>query len=482
MWSIRFRHPLAPAAGVTVLAFSTAGLWPSSTDVSFIAAAGALALALLGAAAALPLRRLPAGSLVAVPVGCDLLIALLRQAQGGSYSGYGPLVVIPIVWTGLVLGRRAVLVVSATTALLFAVPIVIEGSPLYPSSGWRGALLWALIALAIGLGAERVMHGQEEQSALLAARANELDRLAATQHAIGTASFDLDAVMSTVVEEARQLTKADAAVVEIPDGDELVYRAVSGGAEEFLGFRLSSEGAISGLALRTGETLACDDSELDERTDRGACRRVGARSLVVVPLFHDGRAAGVLKVYSAQLAAFGPGDIQVLTLLAGTIGSALARADLLERLNELALTDELTGVPNRRSWSDHFERALSRARRSRQPLSVVVLDLNDFKNVNDVQGHAAGDRLLRTAAAYWSRVLRETDVLGRIGGDEFAVVLEHTGMETAATVADRLAKSIPAGEATVAVGVAEWDGDESEESLLARADAAMYADKGTLGR
>jgi diguanylate cyclase (GGDEF)-like protein len=159
------------------------------------------------------------------------------------------------------------------------------------------------------------------------------------------------------------------------------------------------------------------------------------------------------------------------------IGSALARAELLQKLEQLALTDELTGLPNRRNWYERLEHALARARRSGAPLSLIALDLNGFKQVNDRQGHAAGDRLLRTAAACWASVLRDSDVLGRIGGDEFAVILEQTDAPTAAAVAERLEESLTSGGVTVATGIATWERGEDAASLLSRADAAMYGRK-----
>ena len=474
---LRSGRPLILAAGVALLAFSTARLWPARTDLPVFEAAGGVAFALLLLAAWLQRKHVPAWVTIVVPVGCDLFVALLRQAQGGSNSGYSPLVLAPVVWAGLVLGRRAVLVVSTCTALLFAVPIAVEGPPLYPTNGWRGVVLWSLISLFVGLGADRIMRAQREQTDVAEARARELDRLAETQNAIATSEFDLDAVLRTVAQEARRLTGADAAVVEIPDGDELVYRAASGTAETFIGLRLPSGNAISGLALRSGATLVCDDSETDDRVDLEACRRVGARSLVVVPLRHDAQTSGVLKVYRASPNAFRPEHVRVLTLLANMIGSALARAELLEKLNHLALTDELTGLANRRSWHDHLEHALARARRSGAPLSVVVLDLNGFKQVNDTQGHAAGDRLLRTVSACWSSVLRDSDILGRIGGDEFAVILEQTDEITAARIAGRLGESLRTGSVTAATGTATWNRREDAEGLVSRADAAMYEQK-----
>jgi diguanylate cyclase (GGDEF)-like protein len=472
---------LTLAAGVVLLSFATARLWPAGTDLPAFEAAGAVAVALLVVAAWLSRGDHSPWLVLLVPVGCDLLVAFLRQAQGGSNSGYAPLVFVPLVWTGLVLGRRGVLVLSACTALLFAVPILIVGPPLYPDNGWRGVVLWAVVALFIGLGADRVMRAEEQQTEVARTRARELDRLAETQNAIATSEFDLDDVLGTVVQEARRLTGADAAAVEMPDGDDLVYRAASGTAEAHVGLRLPIAAAISGLAVRTGETLVCDDSETDARVDLEACRHVGARSLVVVPLLHDAHAAGVLKVYSRKPSAFTPEHVRVLTLLADMIGSALARAELLDQLHQLALTDELTGLANRRSWYDHLEHALARARRSAAPLSVVVLDLNGFKQINDKQGHAAGDRLLRTVSACWSAVLRDSDVLGRIGGDEFAVILDQTDGETAARVAARIETSLPAAEVSVATGIATWNGVEDVEGFLSRADAAMYEQKSENG-
>ncbi len=113
------------------------------------------------------------------------------------------------------------------------------------------------------------------------------------------------------------------------------------------------------------------------------------------------------------------------------LGAALARAELMEKLSDQAVTDELTGLPNRRAWYEHLEQALARAGRTSQPLSIVMLDLDGFKRVNDEDGHVAGDRLLKSVTSAWTGELRATDVLGRIGGDEFAVILELTDAEAA---------------------------------------------------
>jgi diguanylate cyclase (GGDEF)-like protein len=366
--------------------------------------------------------------------------------------------------------------ITLCTLLVFTVPIVVVGPPIYPDSGWRGVALWSVVAAVVGLAANRSMVAQRKLTATADARAEQLDRLVATQTAIATSPFDLEAVLASVVTEAQRLSGADAAVVELPDGDELVYRAAAGAAEPFTGLRLPRDAALSGLALQRRTILVCRDSESDPRVDREAARAVGSRSMIVVPLLHEGGAIGVLKVYSERADAFADDDSKVLSLLATIIGTALARAELMAKLSEQAVTDDLTGLPNRRAWTEQLAHAVARCRRSGQPLSVVLLDLDEFKQVNDRDGHAAGDRLLRAIAGAWSGVLRGTDILGRLGGDEFAVILEGADSLVAEEVVGRLERVLPSGQ-TASAGVATWNHVEDQANLIARADAEMYERK-----
>jgi diguanylate cyclase (GGDEF)-like protein len=471
------RRPLLPTLGVLALGFAAIGLQRGPTDGTVMAAAILVALATLAAAAVPRWHRLPPWAILALACGCDAVIALLRQAQGGSGSGYGPLAILPVLWVALAAGRREVIGIVVSTFLLFAVPTVVVGGTMYPSTGWRSIVLWTIVAGVVGFVTNRVVRAQREQTRLVEQQAEELDRLVSTQTAIATSSFDLDAVMSTAAAEAQRLTGAEASVVEIPDGDDLVYRAVSGGAEPYLGLRLRQEDAISGLALRTGEVIICDDSELDPRVDREACRRVGARSMVVVPLLHEGMSAGVLKVYSSSVAAFDRRHAQLLSVIANLIGAAIARSRLLAELNEMAVTDALTGLPNRRAWYEHLHRAMARSRRSGASLTVVVLDLDGFKHLNDSEGHESGDSVLRTLGNRWPTAIRATDFLGRIGGDEFAVVLEDAVADDAVDeVVARIRDATPPGQ-EVSAGSALWDGHEPAASLVSRADAEMYTNK-----
>ena len=145
------------------------------------------------------------------------------------------------------------------------------------------------------------------------------------------------------------------------------------------------------------------------------------------------------------------------------------------KLRVLAGTDPLTGTANRRAWDDELSAAVTQAEFDGRPMSVALLDLDDFKGYNDRLGHQAGDRLLKEVSAAWQAILRMSDVLARIGGDEFAVLLPGCGIETAAQIAERLRAAV--ADANCSVGVASWDRVETVEELLARADAALYEAK-----
>jgi diguanylate cyclase (GGDEF)-like protein/PAS domain S-box-containing protein len=152
------------------------------------------------------------------------------------------------------------------------------------------------------------------------------------------------------------------------------------------------------------------------------------------------------------------------------------RNELNERVRRIIQHDELTGLLNRSAWHMRLKHELMRAERSQTPLGVVLIDIDGFKEVNEAQGHQEGDRVLRECARAWRRAIRVTDCLGRLGADDFALVLPDCGVAGARDVLDRLREATPEG-VTTSMGVAEWRAPEPPERLLMRADRALYAAK-----
>ena len=142
----------------------------------------------------------------------------------------------------------------------------------------------------------------------------------------------------------------------------------------------------------------------------------------------------------------------------------------------LAGTDPLTGAVNRRGWDEELEHAVNAAAAVDGTVSLALMDVDHFKRFNDSRGHQAGDRLLKEFVARWRSQLREGDVLARIGGDEFALILPGCPLEPAHRIMNRLTEGLPSDQ-TCSTGVAAWNGTELPAELVARADSALYRSK-----
>ncbi|HEY0794091.1 MAG TPA: GAF domain-containing protein [Chthoniobacterales bacterium] len=155
------------------------------------------------------------------------------------------------------------------------------------------------------------------------ARSRRLSAIIGTQQEIANAALDLNAVTRSIVERAQSLTGAKGATLELVDGNYLVYHVTSGAAAPHTGLRINMAFSLSGLCVRSGEILLCADAETDSRVDGKACRQVGLRSMIVVPLRHGDANLGVLKVFSSEPHAFAEEDVNTLRLLAGFLASAM---------------------------------------------------------------------------------------------------------------------------------------------------------------
>lgn len=215
---------------------------------------------------------------------------------------------------------------------------------------------------------------------------------------------------------------------------------------------------------------------------------------LLVPIFQQDQIVSVLGVGNKPT-DYDQKDADLVEYIAGLVWSIVAkkRADekitqLNERLANLALTDELTGLPNRRAIFLRGAEEISRSKRYGSPLSMLMLDIDKFKNINDTYGHSKGDMALQCVARVLREQVREVDLPGRLGGEEFGILLPNTRMEEALIIAERIRKSVEALRCekdedtcitmTASLGVAGYTAEiKNLDDLFSRADAAMYKAK-----
>ncbi len=210
-------------------------------------------------------------------------------------------------------------------------------------------------------------------------------------------------------------------------------------------------------------------------------------SLLVMPLLVHREVLGTLILGSEAPGGFEPGVRLILQVLAGHIAVSLANARMVKRLEELATTDGLTGLLNKRAATELGRQKLRAAERFHKPLSLLVCDLDHFKRVNDTHGHDVGDRVIKGFADVLRRVKRETDIVGRFGGEEFVLVCEQTDAAGAELLGERIRSELgtttfvtPGGTlgTTCSIGVATYPhGGGDWETLFKASDDALYASK-----
>jgi diguanylate cyclase (GGDEF)-like protein len=204
---------------------------------------------------------------------------------------------------------------------------------------------------------------------------------------------------------------------------------------------------------------------------------------LAAPVRVEGALWGAVAVAYADADGAREETLVQLERVADLISLAVSNADAREHLSRLARTDPLTGLLNYGAFHQRLDEEVRRAGRHRRPLSLALLDIDHFKQVNDRHGHRAGDDALRTVAELAKSHLRETDVLGRVGGEELAWLMPENDLAAAALAAERLCASIAAtpiahvGGVTASIGVAQVEGNRSAGDLFGSADAAMYRAK-----
>ncbi len=264
--------------------------------------------------------------------------------------------------------------------------------------------------------------------------------------------------------------------------ESLVLRAQKGYAQEYDGLSLPTGGRVGVVvrAFRTRHPVIVPDAEVSAHYLHGM---PGGKSDVALPLIAAGKIIGVLNLESKRKNAFSREDVRNLTPLASSVGLLLAGMQMQQLLREQALLDGLTGAQNRHAMSSIVADEQERARRHGHDLSLVMLDVDDFKCINDQLGHSEGDRVLQGLVESLRSSLRASDRIIRYGGDEFLLVLPETSQRETELLLERLQTCMEArivtalGPVHVSAGIASAHGDPAAGDLVQLADKRMYEDK-----
>lgn len=303
-----------------------------------------------------------------------------------------------------------------------------------------------------------------------------------------TSSLDLQGVLDGVVKEAMLLVKdAQDAHIYLFQEEKLVFGAsLKNDGEKNVQFSEPRPDGLTVTVAREKKIIIVEDVK-NHPLYKGV-PKTWRGSIIGIPLKTGSRIVGVMNLGRTIPGEFNQAEIRLLTLLADQAAIAILNARLHESVSHQARSDSLTGLPNRRALDEHLDEEINRSKRSGLPFSVVMMDLDDFKGINDTLGHERGDDVLRSISRLFQKALRASDFLARYGGDEMTIILPATDWPQVLIVTDKIQKELSelffekpgGGQFSVSVtgGVAVYPHHAMESAgLLRTADEALYRAK-----
>ena len=400
---------------------------------------------------------------------CSLVAMYPRSAQNDAIDSQRLKILLPLILLTLIIG---VLAFAAADWMSRALNDLAERAMVLARGGARGDELDQLGAAIDQISTE------------LSSRVGELEaergRFKETLQRYGetlAATHDLNALVGAVLDTAVQATRARGGRLLLydPERGEAIEQARIGTAR---GSRTDLPMVVAaGIGLE-GEALSAHEAKVVQ----------APRAMLAVPILREHQLLGLVTTVDPEDGVFGDEDIESLSALAVQAGVAIENARLHRVVERQAVTDALTGLANRRQFYEVLGREYERAQRFGTPLSLILLDIDDFKQINDTRGHLAGDAVLHGVAATLAELIREIDMAARYGGEEFAILLPQTAQDGAAQLAERLRREIAARPIrfgpdeidgiTASFGVAAGPEDSMTQiDLIASADAALYQAK-----
>jgi diguanylate cyclase (GGDEF)-like protein len=310
-----------------------------------------------------------------------------------------------------------------------------------------------------------------------------------------TSSLDLDSILQTIMEKMAEYFRPDtwSLLMIDPDREDMYFAiAVGTAAEALKNVRLKVGEGIAGYVAKHGERLIVPDVYTDPRFAKriDEMTRWETRSIVCFPVRSRLRVLGVIQLVNVDMEHFGEQEIFFLQSLCDYAAIAIENARAVEKIQELTITDDCTGLFNARHLYKTLETEVYRSARFGYEFTVVFIDLDHFKNVNDTHGHLIGSKLLGEVGYLIKAQLRLIDYAFRYGGDEFVVLLPQTGKDAALVVAKRLRDSLRTSlfcrdeglnlNVRASMGVATYPHDaKTPHDIIRQADEMMYLVKNT---
>lgn len=300
-------------------------------------------------------------------------------------------------------------------------------------------------------------------------------------------------VVSTIVESAINLSGSSAGSLVLfeEESGEMVMAYSKGFSPAFARIKRWKwkAGGMTGRILDSKTPVIVPDISKDQYPHNPAIIEEGVKSFMAIPLRAEGKIVGIIYVNDFKPRDYNEGQVSIVSLLATQATFAIENIMLLEKTEMMAVTDELTKLHNHRYFVKSLNEELKRASRYKQNLSIIMIDVDSFKNYNDTHGHLKGNDVLKEIARILAGTVRDVDIVARYGGEEFSIILPQTDREKAAAMAERIRAMVegfsfykketqPGGKVTISMGIATFPHDgKSSSDVVGRADEALYQAK-----
>jgi diguanylate cyclase (GGDEF)-like protein len=406
-------------------------------------------------------------------------VAVVVALSGGADSPYWFYIFFPALFCSYFYRQPVAAGYLAACVAVHALPFVYGNGidhPLYVTQFVTAAPAYVALGLSIAAG-KRVIAALRTRAETLAREQSALRRVA-TAVVDGLGATEIYAMVAT---ELAALFGCDGAGILRCQDEAIVVAGAYGEHADSL-YREGSvwpviPGGDADRALRCGAPM-----RTDRHADGAPMAQAGYLSTVLAPVTVGDRMWGLLAAASPRAGAFTAQDEQTMMEFGALLATAIASAEERAKLAEQALTDSLTGLANSRALHTRLEAELARAGRRGSPLSVAVIDVDHFKEINDNAGHETGDGMLVRLAAALASFARSEDTLGRLGGDEFAWILPDTTREQALVAVERARRLIASAPAdpfsiTFSAGICDTESTDAPAELIHLADSALYWSK-----